>query len=119
VPFRVAEGRVYHRDLELVFPELTIRTSGSVGFDGSLALVAEMPVPPKWLGSGKVSTALAKQTIRLPIGGTLEHPKLDEQVLRTVSAQFLRDTASELIQQELNKQLDKLLRPPTKPPGKE
>ena len=36
VPFRLFNGRVYHSGLELHFPELTIRTSGSVGLDGSL-----------------------------------------------------------------------------------
>lgn len=111
VPFRLLDGRVHHRDLELVFPELTIRTYGSVGLDGSLALVAEMPVPPKWVGNRRLGQALAKQTIRLPIGGTLEHPRLDEKVLRAVSAQFLRDTAGEVLQQEINKQVERLLKP--------
>jgi hypothetical protein len=76
VSFQVANGRVYHRDLELVFPDLTIRTSGSVGFDGSLDLVAEMPVPSKLLGHGRLADAAARQPLRLPIRGTLEKPKL-------------------------------------------
>ena len=111
VSFQVIDGRVHHRDLALVFPEVTVRTSGSVGFDGSLALVAEMPVPPTWLGAGRVSAALAKQTVRLPIGGTLDRPKLDEKALRAASAQFVRDTAGEVLRQELDRQLEKLIRP--------
>jgi translocation and assembly module TamB len=111
VPFQVVNGRVYHRDLELHFPDLTIRTSGSVGFDGSLALVAEMPVPPRWLGSSMIGTAVAKQTIRLPIAGTLSKPRLDEQALRAASAKFARDTTGDVIRQELDKRLNKFLRP--------
>jgi hypothetical protein len=111
VPFQVVNGRVYHRDLELHFPELTVRTSGSVGLDGSLALVAEMPVPPKWLGSGKLAEAVGKQTVRLPIGGTLSRPKLDEQALRAASARFARDAAGEAIRHELDSKLKKVLRP--------
>jgi hypothetical protein len=111
VPFRLVDKRVHHRDLELAFPEVTIRTSGSVGLDGSLDLMAEMPVPPKWLGHGKVAAAVAKQMIRLPIHGTLQKPRLDEQVLRTVSAQFLRETANDLLRQEADKQLKRMIRP--------
>jgi hypothetical protein len=82
VPFRMASGRISHNNLELAFPDLTVRTQGSVGIDGSLELVAEMPVPPKWLGDSKVGKGLAGQTIRLPIRGTLANPKLDEHALR-------------------------------------
>lgn len=108
VPFRLLNGRVYHTGLELHFPELTIRTSGSVGLDGSLALIAEMPVPPKWLGTSKLAkSALANQTIRLPIGGTLDKPKLDEQALRDASARFVRDTAENVLRQEMDGKLKK------------
>jgi hypothetical protein len=102
VPVIVTNGRVYHSGLELRFPELTIRTSGSVGLDGTLALVADMPVPPKWLGSGKLARAVAGQTIRLPIGGTLSKPVIDERALREASARFARDAAENALRQELD-----------------
>ncbi len=108
VPFRMVNGRVYHTGLELHFPELTIRLSGSVGLDGSLALTAEMPVPPKWLGSSKLAkSALGNQSIRLPIGGTLTHPKIDEHALREASAKFARDTAENVIRQEMDGKVKK------------
>ena len=34
VPFQMVNGRVYHKDLELIFPDITIRSSGSVGVVG-------------------------------------------------------------------------------------
>lgn len=108
VPFRMVNGRVYHTGLELHFPELTIRLSGSVGLDGSLSLTAEMPVPPKWLGSSKLAkSALANQTIHLPIGGTLSHPKIDEHALREASAKFARDTAENALRQEMDGKVKK------------
>lgn len=110
VAFRMVGGRIYHRDLELVFPELTIRTYGSVGLDHSLALMAEMPVPPKWIGNNTLGGALQNQIIQLPIGGTLEQPKIDQRALQQVSAQFIRNAASGAIRNELNNQLDRLLR---------
>lgn len=111
VPFQMYQGRIYHRDLQLVFPEFTIRTYGSVGLDQTLALMAEMPVPPKWLGSNPLGTALTNQTIKLPIGGTLAAPKLDEKALAQASGQFIRDSATNLLKDEVGKQLDRFFAP--------
>jgi translocation and assembly module TamB len=108
VPFRMVNGRVYHTGLELHFPELTMRLSGSVGLDGSLTLTAEMPVPPKWLGSNKFAkAALANQMIRLPIGGTLEHPKIDERALSESVAKFAGNAAENLLGRELDGKVKK------------
>jgi hypothetical protein len=101
VPFHLQRGRVYHRDLELIFPEFTMRTSGSVGLDGSLALQIEMPIPVNLLGQTNVNSALAKQTIRLPIIGTVDQPHIDEHALHALSAQILRTIAAEALERKL------------------
>jgi hypothetical protein len=108
VPFRMVGGRVYHQGLELIFPDLTIRTYGSVGLDQTLAVMAEMPVPPKWIGNNVLGSALRDQTIRLPIGGTLSKPQLDRREMDRVSRQFLENAARNVLIDELQKQLDRL-----------
>jgi translocation and assembly module TamB len=112
VPFRLSGGRVYHEQLELIFPELIIRTKGSVGLDQSLELEAEMPVPPKWLANTPVGSALRNQTIRLPIHGTLSKPQIDVQVMEQLSKQFIQNAAKNVIEDQLNRQLDRLFTPP-------
>ena len=63
-------------------------------------------MPPKWLGSSQLAkAAVGNQTIRLPIGGTLSHPKIDEQALRTASTRFVRDATEKAIKQEMNGKL--------------
>jgi len=112
VPFRVVNGRVHHQNLQLLFPELTVKTSGSVGLDGSVDLVAEFPVPPKWLpAGGRVATALASRTIRLPIRGTLSQPKMDAEALRHANAQVVRDAAGDALKNEAEKRLNQFLKP--------
>ena len=112
ISFRMVDGRVYHRDLELVFPDLTIRTYGSVGIgpaDRSLAIMAEMPIPPKLLRRhALLDTALRNQTIRLPIGGTLDNPRIDSRELDRLIRQFVESAAEDLIQGELRKGLESL-----------
>ena len=111
VNFRMVKGRVYHQGLELIFPDLTIRTYGSVGLDQSLAIIAEMPVPPKWLGNNVVGSALKDKTIRLPIGGTLDKPQIDQRRLEQLTRQFLENAARDAVGHEIGKQLERLLRP--------
>jgi hypothetical protein len=110
VPFRMTKGRIYHRDLELVFPEVTVRTQGSVGVDGSLDLVVEMPVPARWVGGG-AARALAGKTVRLPVRGTLASPKVDEHALQAAMAQAVRDAGGEAVRQELDRRLKDALKP--------
>jgi hypothetical protein len=111
INFRMADGRVYHDGMELVFPDLTIRTQGWVAFDDTLSLTAEMSVPPKWLAGNPAAPTLRSQTIRLPVGGTLKRPVIDRKVLAQTSAQFLRNAAHNLIQEEFHRQVDRLLKP--------
>jgi len=106
VPFRMVDGRVYHQNLESEFPDLTIRTSGSVGIDQTISLMAEMPVPPKWIGNNQLGTALRDQIIRIPITGTLNKPQLDRNVMNQFNRQFMEKAAGNLIKDELQKHVN-------------
>jgi hypothetical protein len=112
VSFRMVKGRVYHQGMELEFPDLTIRTYGSVGLvDQSLSLMAEMPVPPKWLGNNPVGDALKNQTVQLPIGGTLSRPQLDRVAMEQANRKLLGSAAQNVLQGEVNKGLNRLFGP--------
>ena len=104
VDFKMIQGRVYHQNLEFAFPDVVVRTHGSVGVaDQSLSLVAEMPIPAKLLGPvPALQTALANQTIRVPIGGTLSRPTLDVAAFQQVAAQFTRNAVQGLLNQGVN-----------------
>ena len=113
-PVRLYQGRMYHSNLEIPLSEFTVKTSGSVGLDGTLALVAEMPVPPKWIANNALAPTLAKQTIKLPIAGTLAKPHIDDKALRQEMARFMQHAAENAVKSELEKGLQKLLQPPKK-----
>jgi hypothetical protein len=111
VDFKMIQGRVYHRGLELQFPEVMVRTYGSVGFDQTLAIMAEMAVPPKWLRDNALGNVIKDKSLRIPIAGTLDHPQLDHKALNDALAQFMRDAAGGAVRDGLQKQLDRLLAP--------
>ena len=112
IQFRMVNGRVYHQGLELVFPDLTIRTHGSVGLDQSLSMVAEMPIPPKWLAANNtINEALRGETVQLPIHGTLTRPRIDQRKLAEYNQKFLQKATGRVIEKELNRQLERLFGP--------
>ena len=110
--FRMVGGRVYHQGLELIFPEFTVRTHGSVGLDQTMNLMAEMPVPPKWLANTpRLAESFRNQTISVPIAGTLSQPRLDQKAMADLSRQFLQKAAGNMLEGGLNKQFERLFGP--------
>jgi hypothetical protein len=112
VQFRMVDGRVYHQGLELIFPDVTVRTYGSVGLDQTMAIMAEMPVPPKWTEKNPLAAdAMRGQVLRIPIAGTLSKPQLDQKVMEGLTRQFMQKAATNMIEGEVNRQLDRLFGP--------
>jgi hypothetical protein len=126
VPVRLEGGRVYHENLSINLGQSVVRTSGSVGLDGSLALVLDLPIPPRALEqllpkNPVLRDALTKQRIKVPVGGTLNSPRLDPKALDAAVAAAARgvakDAAGELLkkgQEKLLDELQKKLGPPKK-----
>jgi translocation and assembly module TamB len=103
VPFHMVNGKVHHSNLELAFGDFTLKSSGVVGLDGSLAIVVETPIPPRLAAAAKLTPAQAKQTIRIPIGGTVDHPRADARALESLTSTLGRSI--------LENQLNRLLQP--------
>jgi hypothetical protein len=108
IPFRMTKGRIYHEQMDLVFNEVKLRTYGSVGLDQSLAMMIEMPVPPKWQTGKILGPALKDQIIKLPIGGYLRQPKIDRTAVDQIARQFLQNATQNMIKNRLGE----LLSPP-------
>jgi hypothetical protein len=102
VEFRVAGGRVTHQDLKLIVAGAEVTTRGTVGFDESLALVAEIPLPAGWLGSNKALAGLQGQKLQVPIGGTLSRPMIDARVLQDLARRLAEATAKGFLNRNLN-----------------
>jgi translocation and assembly module TamB len=106
VPFQMVNGRVHHKDLELEFPDITIRSAGWVDLDQRMEITVQMPVPQKWqAGTTVLANAVRNQTIVVPLRGTLAKPALDKQVVQQLTAQFMKKAAGNILEGELNRLL--------------
>ena len=110
VDFAVRQAIVSHERMYLEMDRVQVVTSGRVGFDGSLNMIAQVPLDTRWLG--KDLQGLTGQVVTLPIEGSISRPRLDSSGVRQIAtqlgAQAVQSTAENYLQQQLNKSLDKI-----------
>jgi hypothetical protein len=111
VAFQMADQRIYHQGLRFAVNDVIIRTRGSVGFDQSLSLIAEIPILDQWVANDRYLAALRGHVLELPIRGTLKGPNVDERALARLTRQTVTGAATRLLEQELNRGLERLLQP--------
>jgi hypothetical protein len=111
VDFQVVQQRVYHRGLEFLIDDVPVRSYGSVGMDDTLALVIEVPIQEKWVRRQKALQPLIGKMLEIPIRGTFDRPQIDERALATLSQQLLQGAAQQYLGDELNRALDRFLKP--------
>ena len=112
VPVAVEAGRVHHQNLALTVNGYTVKTSGSVGLDGSLSMFVDVPIPGTFPGlknNPALKMAVEGKIVRLPVGGTLGKPAVDAGGLNRAVADLARGAAKDIGRDLLNKELDKLL----------
>jgi hypothetical protein len=107
---QAANGRVYHQNLKMVLTDIPLTTSGSVGFDETLSLTAEIPIQPDWLTQNRLLAGLQGQTLNIPISGTLSQPILDTRGLFTALRQAGQNATGRVIEEELQNQFDRLFK---------
>ena len=89
-----------------------IITSGSVGSDQSLDLVASIAVQDSWIEGRSYLVGLQGQSLQVPIRGTVGRPRIDRSVIEELGRKTLTGAASNLLRREINGLLDGLLQPP-------
>lgn len=107
----IAEGRVYHKNLEFLIDDVPVRSNGSVGFDETLNLVIEIPIQQKWVGSKPALQSLVGQVIQIPVSGTFAKPQVDNRAVGSFVTQAAQQAAGGIIGEEINKAFDKILKP--------
>ncbi|MCA9104116.1 MAG: hypothetical protein KDA83_01740 [Planctomycetales bacterium] len=108
VAFRMQNGRVYHERLQASVGDVVWYTTGSVGHDQSLDMVAVVPIQDAWLANRPNLAALKGVEIRVPIRGTLTRPQLDGQVVSQLARDLARRAAGELLDQQIQRGLGRL-----------
>ena len=111
VNFQVANGRVYHQKMEFQVGDVILRSQGSVGLDETVALTIEIPIQDAWVAKEPLLSGLKGQSVTIPVNGTLTKPQMDNRAIAGLTGQLLQKGAGQAVGNELNKALDKFLKP--------
>ena len=109
VPIQVENGAVHHQNFAVQIGGSTVITSGSVGFDGQLNLIADVAIPAGLLKSSPLAAkALSGKRVKVPITGTLSKPMIDPRLLQAAIGKLAQDAGKDIGRELLNKELQKL-----------
>ena len=113
VPVTVAKGQVHHQNLRLTVNGYAVTTNGSVGFDGGMALVADVPIPAGTLfrNNPRLMKALSGKIVQVPVGGTLNKPVVDAKAFENAVAKLARDAGRDVATDLIKGRLNDLLQP--------
>lgn len=103
VPFATDANGVSHEGFTLQSGGVTVQTSGRVGFDDRLDVVALVALPEQWTRDRPVLTAMAGRPFAIPVTGTLDRPKLDRSAFKNLGKRAAGAAASGLIQRLLDR----------------
>ena len=105
VPVAVENGRVYHEGIRFSHDDIAIETSGSVGLDQTLNMVAKIPIPDSWLSGSKYLEGLKGQSISIPVTGTVTKPVLDRNAVRNFSAELAKQAAGNALDKVIGEKI--------------
>jgi len=109
-PVRVALSgeRIHHDGLVMDSGPFSLRSSGSVGADGSLAMMVEVALRADAAGSAPVVARLLRTPLAIPLRGTLERPQFDARAIDTMVARIVDNTAEAVLREGLGRGLEGL-----------
>jgi hypothetical protein len=90
----IRDERVYIDPVTMVFLKQPLSFSGSVGFDSTIKYLIEIPISEAI--ASKTGLNIPKGlTVKVPITGTVDNPKLDTSALESAFGDFLKKTIGE------------------------
>jgi hypothetical protein len=97
IRFSMEQGRVYHENLEFYLGTMRLRTSGYVGMDQSLDLVAKITLPELDIEAPALRQMFSGRQIEIPIRGTLDKPVLTGEAAQKEGTEMLLTLIQELL----------------------
>ena len=107
IDFVCEDGRVRPSPLEIHSGDYTMTLSGSVGLDGTLDYVADVPATLELVGE-RAYPYLRDTRLKLRITGTVDKPVVDRSAIEKAVGNLVRDALKNLIREQGGKLLERL-----------
>jgi|GEM_PF-1907247 len=107
VEFSGRDGRIRCSPLRISVKGYRMEVGGTMGFDGSLDYTAKIPITLEMVGE-KVYPYAKETSLEIPIGGTVSHPKLNLDSLKTMVQKMIQQTSSRVLEEKAGELLKKI-----------
>jgi hypothetical protein len=113
---RLGDRRIWHDGLVMDAGQLSVRSRGSVGADGTLSGVVEVAFRGDVAGQTPVIAQLLRTPIAIPLKGTVDRPQLDPAAMDVILKRIVENTARAVINDGIGRGIDALLGNPQPAP---
>jgi translocation and assembly module TamB len=117
VGVRLVDRRLWHEGLVMDMGQLVVKSGGSVGADGSLAMAVEVAFRGDLAGQTPIVAQLLRTPLVIPLGGTVHRPQFDARALEKILGRIVENTAEAVINDGLKRGLENLFGNPQPPAG--
>jgi hypothetical protein len=118
IRLRLAERRIWHEGLVMDSGQFSVTSRGSVGADGSLAILVEVALRGDLAGQTPVLAQLLRTPLAIPLKGTLARPQFDAGAIDVTVKRILENTARAVVDDGIGRGLEALFGRPAQPsPG--
>ncbi len=106
---RLGDRRFWHDGLVMDAGQLSVRSRGSVGADGTLSGVVEVAFRGDVAGQTPVIAQLLRTPIAIPLKGTVDRPQFDAAAMDVILKRIVENTARAVINDGIGRGIDALL----------
>ena len=117
VRVRLVDRRLWHEGLVMDMGQLVVKSGGSVGADGSLAMAVEVAFRGDMAAQTPIVAQLLRTPLVIPLGGTVSRPQFDAGALDKILGRIVENTAEAVINDGLKRGLENLFGNPQPPAG--
>jgi len=103
----VRDGRINMDPIRMVIDKQPVIFSGWVAFDGAIQYLIEVPITDRMAG-GTGGKPFKGMTIKIPVTGTVNAPRLDTRVLQNALGGLLKNAVGEHAVEKMGSFLEKL-----------
>lgn len=114
---RLAGRRLWHEGLVMDAGQFTVKSAGSVGDDGTLAMEVEVALRGDLVGTTPVLAQLVRTPLVIPLTGTVRRPQFDARAIDLMLARIVENTAQAVINDGIGRGLEAILGGPQPPPA--
>lgn len=110
IQVELRDGLIRQSPMAITFGDYAMTLSGDMALNGTLNMVAELPVTRAMVRDKNIYEALKGETLRVPVRGTVTRPKVARNIIKENLNTLIRAASRKLLEKEGSKLIERGLK---------